>query len=155
MPYLIVRGTYHIVEKRPDGDTISFRPFHQEHWLRIPQNRVPKINSKGDVSLRLEGIDALETHYRGESWLPEYHQPLEYANKALNRMLDAVGIPHDQVVWKKGEVDTAPDGAEGYIATNGVDPYHRVIAFAFTGGSTNRRRQQQIQTGYRTCQGKR
>jgi hypothetical protein len=36
-------------------------------------------------------------------------------------------------VWGESEVTDAPDGTEGYIATNGVDPFNRVIAFVFSG----------------------
>jgi hypothetical protein len=133
MPYLIIKGTFHIVDKSPDGDTVSFRPLNQEQWLKLTGVRVPRINRNGDVSIRFEAIDALETHYRGKPWLPKYHQPLNFANQARDLMLQSIGIDPAAVVWKGDRVVSAPDGTPGYIATNGVDPFNRVIAFVFAG----------------------
>lgn len=133
MPYLIVKGTFRIVGKSPDGDTVSFRPFNQGHWLKLTGGRVPRINQNGDVSIRLEAIDALETHYRGKSWLPEYHQPLNFANQARDLMLSSIGIDPAAVIWQGNRVVSAPDGIPGYIATNGVDSFNRVIGFVFSG----------------------
>lgn len=133
MPYLIVKGTFHIVGKSPDGDTVSFRPLNQEHWLKLTGERVPRMNRHGDVAIRFEAIDALETHYRGKMWLPEFHQPTKFAVQARDLMLHSIGIAPDQVVWSGNRVTSAPDGTEGYIATNGVDPFNRVIAFVFAG----------------------
>ena len=133
MPYLIVHGKFIIKGKSPDGDTVSFRPNNQEHWLKLTGKRVPRMNRNGDVNIRFEAIDALETHYRGKGWLPEYHQPLNFANQARDFMLRSIGIDPDQVEWDGRIVLTAPDETEGYIATNGVDPWNRVIAFVFHG----------------------
>ncbi|MGD9100391.1 MAG: hypothetical protein PVF45_07915 [Anaerolineae bacterium] len=133
MPYLIVKGTFHVVGKSPDGDTVSFRPLNQEHWLELTGERVPRMNRHGDVSIRFEAIDALETHYRGKMWLPELHQPATFADQARDLMLSSIGIPPNEVVWSGNRVKSAPDGTAGYIATNGVDPFNRVIAFVFAG----------------------
>ena len=133
MPYLIVRGTFHIVGKSPDGDTVAFRPLNKENWLKLTGKRVPRMNGQDHVSIRFEAIDALETHYRGKRWLPEYHQPPEFANKARDFMLASIGIDPEQVIWSGNRVRSAPDETEGYIATNGVDPFNRVIAFVFAG----------------------
>lgn len=133
MPYLILKGTFHIVGKKPDGDTISFRASNLENWLKLAGKRVPRISGAGDVNIRFEAIDALETHYRGKSWLPEYRQPDTFANKARDTMLSEVGIDPEQVIWSGDKVGSAPDGTPGYIATNGIDPFNRVIAFVFAG----------------------
>lgn len=138
MPYMILAGTYHIVGKRPDGDTVAFRPTNPDHWLKkswleTTRNRVPATNAASDVSLRLEAIDALETHYRAKDWLPEYRQPTKFALQARDTMLASLGISPAAIVWDGDKVVSAPDGTPGYIATNGIDPYGRVIAFAFSG----------------------
>ena len=133
MPYLIVKGTFHIIGKQPDGDTIAFRPENPEKWLKKAGMRIPDINKAGDVSLRFEAIDAPETHYKVPSWLPETSQPAIWANESRDRMLSLVGIPPEEVVWKGDEVKEAPDGTPGHIATNGVDPFGRVIAFIYAG----------------------
>lgn len=98
MPYLIVKGTFHIIGKQPDGDTIAFRPENPEKWLKKAGMRIPDINRAGDVSLRFEAIDAPETHYKVPSWLPETSQPAIWANKARDKMLSLVGIPPEEVV---------------------------------------------------------
>lgn len=138
MPYMILSGSFHIVGKRPDGDTIAFLPTNGDHWLNEDwlartRNRVPSSNGKGEVNLRLEAIDALETHYRGQAWLPEYRQPTDYAFKARNALLAGLGIDPAQVQWSGDEAINAPDGTPGFIATNGIDPYGRVIAFVYAG----------------------
>ena len=66
----------------PDGDTVKFRPVSPApvEALPRPSGTPPDINARG-ISVRLEAIDALETHF-GET-----HQELTGANAARGRLL--------------------------------------------------------------------
>src|SRR5215213_4569917 len=71
----------------PDGDTVKFRPDSRAlvEALRRPSGRPPDINARG-VSVRLEAIDALETHFE------ETHQELAGANSARDALLRGLGF---------------------------------------------------------------
>lgn len=48
-----------------------------------------KLNNKGYAQLRIEGIDALETHYTAGK---KRHQPLQYGNAATKKLLSILGF---------------------------------------------------------------
>jgi hypothetical protein len=66
----------------PDGDTVKFLPDTPTLLEGLPREsgRPPHINARG-VSVRLEAIDALETHF------DEAHQELGGANAARDALL--------------------------------------------------------------------
>ena len=57
----IIKGFCRIVGASPDGDSVRFYPHDPGVWTTagIPA----RTNSNGGVQLRLDAIDALETHY--------------------------------------------------------------------------------------------
>lgn len=69
-PYRVFRGYLHAVGLKPDGDTLAFKPHDSAALAALPGpdgdpgrvNFDPDTNSAADV--RLQGIDALETHYQ-------------------------------------------------------------------------------------------
>jgi hypothetical protein len=61
MPMTLIKGEYRVVGAAPDGDSIRFYPDAADAWERAGLNVRP--NAAGGAQLRLEGIDALETHY--------------------------------------------------------------------------------------------
>ena len=72
----------------PDGDTITFEAdditlVRELRWL---SGRGPKINTRGNIPVRYEGIDALEIHFR------EAHQQLQFAVAARDENLRLVGF---------------------------------------------------------------
>src|SRR5690348_3225122 len=71
----------------PDGDTMKFAPADQELVWKIPRRsgRPPNINRRG-ISVRLEAIDALETHFNGT------HQELTGGKKARDTLLAKLGF---------------------------------------------------------------
>jgi len=96
--------------------------------------------SRGPVQLRVEAVDALETHYsRPSAYQTEQPEP------ATNRLLDLLGITG--VRWDRGghRVTSASDGTEGYILTRGTGPYGRPIAFLFSGRPPSRRHEQRLE----------
>lgn len=124
MPFRILTGRFFCVNYSPDGDTIRFSS-DQISDLGLLDGVPPEINKRGHISLRLEGIDALETHFEGR------HQPLNLANAARNALLDFVGIRNVQWDANAGSVIAADDGSPGYILARSTDKFGRVIAFAF------------------------
>jgi hypothetical protein len=71
----------------PDGDTVKFVPDTPALVETLPRlsGRAPKINARG-ISVRLEAIDALETHFA------ETHQELAGANAARDVLLAELGV---------------------------------------------------------------
>ncbi len=78
MAMFLIAGGFRITGAQPDGDSIRFTPNDPAKWdLIVGQNRVRR-NASGAAQLRLDAIDALETHYG----TPRTHQPLGLAHAA-------------------------------------------------------------------------
>ena len=79
MPFLALAGEYRIVGAQPDGDSVRFYPDDASQWDDVGGPYAVQRNASGGAQLRLDAIDALETHYapRGGTSL---HQPLEFAH---------------------------------------------------------------------------
>ena len=83
--YKVIAGTFHIKGFQPDGDSIRFQAANQANWDFFTWETEADKNSK-KKQLRVEAIDALETHYEG------YHQPRTFALAALESLLDLLQI---------------------------------------------------------------
>jgi len=116
----------------PDGDTVKFAPDNQDLVWDIPRRsgRPPKINDRG-ISVRLEAIDALETHFENT------HQELTGGNKARDILLASLGFTN--VVFSKkhpNQIESAnKDSLPGFVLSNGIDANGRLIGFVYKGGS--------------------
>ncbi|MFH7598130.1 nuclease [Streptomyces racemochromogenes] len=143
MPMLLITGTFRAKGLKPDGDTVSFTPDHVDDWKLVPGVRpvVPKWD--GSASIRLEGIDALETHYGDkDSPLGIQHQPLGLAHEAADALLGLIGftdfhrpvIPPGQEHRPEDEkiTSTIPEVTHGYILTRGADVFGRCVALVGT-----------------------
>jgi endonuclease YncB( thermonuclease family) len=86
-------------------------------------------NARGHAQLRLEAIDTLETHYKGQ------HQPLDLALKALDFLLKGLGIEDLQTDAHLSVVMAVQDGTPGYVLSRTTDKYRRPIAFVFAGNT--------------------
>jgi hypothetical protein len=85
MPFFVIKGAFHVVGYSPDGDSIRFRADDEANWAKLAGPRVT-LNAKRHAQLRLDAIDTLETHFRNT------HQPLTLATKALDFLLQRLGI---------------------------------------------------------------
>lgn len=118
--YTLIKGTFHVVGFSPDGDSLMFRANNPKNWEKFNTTHRDIFNERllqngGAVQLRLQGIDALETHYSPSS-LPtpvhlkererdalqrpkpkSYHQPELYAGKATAVFLQYLGV--NRVEW--------------------------------------------------------
>lgn len=125
MPLHLIKGTFHVVGYLPDGDSIRFQADDRENW-RLLDGPPVELNARGHAQLRIEAIDTLETHYQG------HHQPLQLANKALQFLLNELGIRKVKFD-KDGKVVSAQDGTRGYILSRTAEKNHRPVSFVFAG----------------------
>jgi hypothetical protein len=137
MPYTLLRGSFVIrypdlprQGPEPDGDTIKFLPDTPALVEALPRRsgRPPDINARG-ISVRLEAIDALETHFQ------ETHQELAGANAARDELLRQLGFTNvvffDDLPNKVQSADQ--DALRGHVLSNGIDGNGRLIAFVYPG----------------------
>jgi hypothetical protein len=131
MPFKLIAGSFQVVNYSPDGDSLRFHPIDTQH-LRGLAGPAAKINARSDVQLRIEAIDALETHYQASGG-GSYHQPFDLARQARQRLLDFAGIGNVVFDDREMNVTSADDGTPGYILTREVEKFGRPIAFVFAG----------------------
>jgi hypothetical protein len=133
MPLNIIKGHYRIQGSQPDGDSLHFHPTDPGAFDALHLRA--RINSQGGTQLRLEAIDALETHYNPR--VPGgflQHQPLGLAHAAAAKLLELLGFTE---VQRDGErvVACTPEQTEGFILTRFVDRNGRPVSFAYAGPS--------------------
>lgn len=126
MSFVLIKGTFHVKGYSPDGDSIRFKALDSANWKKLSGPAVD-LNAREHAQLRIEAIDALETHFES------YHQPLKQAKAAGRFLLSGLGI-HD-VVWDgpQSTVVEAHDGTEGYILARATESNRRPVAFVFAG----------------------
>jgi endonuclease YncB( thermonuclease family) len=135
MPYTLLRGQFVVrypdnprQGPEPDGDTIKFAPQTRALVEALPRRsgHPPDINMRG-ISVRLEAIDALETHFE------ESHQQLAGANRARDALLAQLGFTnvrfYADLPNKVQSVDQ--DSLSGYVLSNGIDANGRMIGFVY------------------------
>jgi endonuclease YncB( thermonuclease family) len=117
----------------PDGDTVKFAPDSPQlvERLRRLSGHSPDLSARG-ISVRLEAIDALETHFA------ETHQELAGANAARDELLSRLGFTG--VVFfadQPNKIESADqDRVRGHVLSNGIDANGRVIGFVYPGDAT-------------------
>ena len=137
MSYTLLRGSFVIryadlprQGPEPDGDTVKFRPDSPALVETLPRRsgRPPDVNRRG-VSVRLEAIDALETHF-GDT-----HQELAGANAARDELLRRLGFTGVRFLADlPNKVESADqDEVRGHVLSNGVDANGRLIGFVYAG----------------------
>lgn len=130
MPMTLIKGTFQLVGASPDGDSVRFYPDDPEATKNAGLK--VRLNSRGGMQLRLDAIDALETHYRPPHGA-QLHQPAELATAAADRLLAMLGFTK-VVRGDNGTVTSAtPEKVAGHILTRFADKYGRAVAFAFPG----------------------
>jgi endonuclease YncB( thermonuclease family) len=120
MDYYLIKGHFHVVGYSPDGDSLMFEASDAKNWDKIlTQHREifdDKLEEKGgSVQLRLQGIDALETHYGPSPFPPpkgmskkkyakakkpkagHFRQPDTFGDAATAKILDMLGV--EETTW--------------------------------------------------------
>jgi hypothetical protein len=135
MPMLVIEGHYKIIGAGPDGDSVRFYPNDRKHWRLVEGPHRVQTNRSGGAQLRLDGIDALETHYSVPHG-PMIHQPPQFGDDAADSLLDWLGFANHRPRDERGIVTSAtPEKVPGYILTRGADKYGRCVAMAGKGNS--------------------
>lgn len=129
---LLLAGSYRIAGAQPDGDSIRFYPQDPGQWdLVAGPNRVRR-NARGGAQLRLDGIDALETHYT-VPMLGVLRQPRRFGDAAAARLLELAGFTDVQRNADETVTGATPEQAPGYVLTRGADLNGRCVAVAGAG----------------------
>lgn len=136
--YVLITGDFYVLYPdlpgngpEPDGDTISFLPLHDDlvQALRRFNGTPPDRKHLGVYSVRFEGIDALETHYKN------HHQNLGLANAARDEMLQQVGFA--TVTFRQDRPNkvesAAPHPLPGYLLATGIEANGRIVAQVYAG----------------------
>src|SRR3954470_21576244 len=131
MPMLVIAGTTAIVHSEPDGDSVHFTAADASQWDLLRGTPVQR-NAGGVAQLRLDAIDALETHYTAPSGGGRLHQPLALAHDAAARLLELLDF--SEVVRSDETVTSStPDAVSGYLLTRTADKYGRCVSMIGAG----------------------
>jgi hypothetical protein len=126
MPMLCLAGTFRIVGTEPDGDSIRFYPDDVSQWSLVGGPHRVRTNASGGAQLRLDAIDALETHYAPQGGT-RVHQPPVLAHQAAAELLRRLGFRDVQRDVEK-VVAAEPAHLPGYLLTRTADLYGRCVA---------------------------
>jgi endonuclease YncB( thermonuclease family) len=141
--YTLIKGKYWIHNPakprqgpQPDGDTVRFEPDALDLVRSLPRisGRPPNITSGGQINVRYEGIDTLETHFSNT------HQNLSFANAAREYNLAQLGFSNVQFFADLPNVVQSVDKnpLPGYVLANGIEANGRMLGLVFSGASTRR-----------------
>jgi endonuclease YncB( thermonuclease family) len=125
MALTMIKGRFRVVGASPDGDSVRFYADDPTAYARA--NIKVRLNGQGGAQLRLDGIDALETHYAG------WHQQSELGGAGAKKLLDHLGIKNVRRDSRGTVTSARPAEVPGYIMTRFADKYGRAVAFAFKG----------------------
>ncbi|MEU3622753.1 nuclease [Amycolatopsis coloradensis] len=131
MPMTLIKGTFQLVGATPDGDSVRFYPEDPQATKKAGLK--VRLNSRGGMQLRLDAIDALETHYQARGTGGMWHQPAEFADAAAANLLKALGFETIERDERGRVISSTPIKVPGHILTRFADKYGRAVAFAFPG----------------------
>ncbi|MFG2334297.1 thermonuclease family protein [Streptomyces sp. NPDC048604] len=132
MPMLLIKGSYHLIGGRPDGDTVQFTPDKKEEWELVPGPHKVEHNTSGKGRLRLDAIDTLETHY-SRNGNPEVHQPWLHGRAARDELTNWLGFTSVERTEDETVTAATPTTRPGWILTRGAGRDKRCIALVGTG----------------------
>jgi endonuclease YncB( thermonuclease family) len=120
---LAIHGNLVIVGYAPDGDSIRFIADDPGLFEQIKRGyKVRPSQRDGSVQLRLEAIDAPETHYGKDA------QPL--GPEGRDSLLSWIGFTGVKFEGDGGEVAAArPHNVPAVVLTKGSDPHGRPISY--------------------------
>jgi endonuclease YncB( thermonuclease family) len=132
MPMTLIEGSFKILNAAPDGDSIRFYPTNPDLWTKLQSN--VRTNRSGGAQLRLDGIDALETHYQPKGGsLGVLRQPKVFGEGAADELLTFLGFSSVRRKANEIVISATPEEIPGYILTRFADKYGRSVAFVFKG----------------------
>jgi endonuclease YncB( thermonuclease family) len=123
--FLTVTGQLTVVGRQPDGDSVHFIPDNPATLLRVPHASRLRPAKDGGVQLRIDGIDAPETHFLGQA------QPDGVAARTVFLQLAGFG---DVTFGEGGTVSAAaPESVPATIFVGLLDPYGRPVSYLLPG----------------------
>jgi endonuclease YncB( thermonuclease family) len=122
---------YKVVGASPDGDSVRFYPDDPLVFERV--GMPVRLNAHSGAQLRLDAIDALETHYTPPRGRHTWRQQRELAGAAADALLEHLGFTGVERSESGTVTAASPDSTRGYILTRFADTYGRAVAFAFAG----------------------
>jgi len=119
--FTLIKGHYYVVGFSPDGDSIKFKADNPQLWNTFETENRAELDKNlaednGIIMLRLQGIDAFETHYSPETPTApkdlktaslkslkkpdagDHKQPKRIALEATNVFLRYLGV--ESATWK-------------------------------------------------------
>src|SRR5262245_59351007 len=125
-----MRGELVVIGKQPDGDSIRFLPDTPSLISQLERGDRARRSSDGTLQLRVEGIDAPETHYNS------FAQPR--GDRSRDRLLTLCGfrnVRHGR--GAQGETVTAatPERIPAAILSHLVDVNGRPVSFLLVGAN--------------------
>lgn len=131
MPLIAIPGKYRLIGASPDGDSVRFYPDVPTAFTDA--GLTVKVNAGGGAQLRLDAIDALETHYTPPGGPHPWHQQVALGGGAADRLLTLLGFTDVQRNDRNIVTACTPTETPGYILTRFADKYGRAVAFAYAG----------------------
>ena len=170
MDYILIKGSFHVVGYSPDGDSLMFKADNPTLWEKIIDDDTEKrfreklasTKDLGAVQLRLQGLDAPETHFKPSEGAPpaliaskpvgEFKQPGDLGKQATAGFLQFLGVKN--TVWKavfdgsylsKATItqnnqdvivtQRLADTIPGYIVTRDIELNGRPVSWVFKGAA--------------------
>jgi hypothetical protein len=136
--YTLIKGNFWIryadqprQGPQPDGDTITFHADKVTLVRNLPRlsGRGPNINARGNIPVRYEAIDALETHFEGT------HQQIGFADAARDENLRMLGFRDVKFFADMpNNVESAKsDSMPGFVIANGIEANGRFLGLVYPG----------------------
>jgi hypothetical protein len=125
---LCLRGELVVIGKQPDGDSIRFVPDTPALIDRLDHAERARTSSDGSLQLRVEGIDAPETHYNTLA------QPL--GDSSRDRLLALCGftnVRHGTGSDAQTVIAATPERIAAAILSHIVDVNGRPVSFLLVG----------------------
>jgi endonuclease YncB( thermonuclease family) len=121
--YLVIKGSFVIIDKSPDGDSVRFRPDNPELFKKLKRSYRIEPSKDGTVQLRFEAIDAPELHYQGKD------QPM--GRESRDFLLSELGFD-DYIYNDKDTItDAMPREIRGGILSNSAETNGRPVSYVF------------------------
>lgn len=125
----VIHGRFRVKGYSPDGDSIRFEADNHDNWSWSGFKWKSAYRKKRKrKQLRIEAIDALETHYEG------CRQPGAFSVAAMESLLEMLGIKNAVFNLSVTRIDEADDQTHGAIITAGLDVFDRPVCFVFPEG---------------------
>jgi endonuclease YncB( thermonuclease family) len=120
--FLLIRGSFVIVGKQPDGDSVRFIADDTNLFSQLKNNSRIRLSKDNSVQLRFEAIDAPELHYLGAA------QPM--GSESRDALLKLMGFKDPQFRNDGATVTSAGvQTVRGAILSNAAEVNGRPISY--------------------------